>query len=182
MKNRSDTVILERRFVPKGQVIIRAGEFGQEAFLIQSGQVSVYITKEDGDVELARLDAGQIVGEMAFVFDGPRTANVRATQDTNLIIISRQQFQEKLKESDPTIRAIVNMLSHRILDSNNTLLNKKSDLEDLKETARTIYQNILVKLSLNQQRNFQNTVLPHLEGLLASLDTFKERYGDPEEE
>ena len=178
MKN--NTVILERRFIPKGQIIIQNGEYGQEAFLIQSGQVQVFIAKDDKDVELARLEAGQIVGEMAFISDGPRTASVRATQDCNLIVISRQQFQEKLKESDPTVRALVHMLSQRIVDANNTLLNKKSDLEDLKETSRIIYQNIAVKLSLNQQRNFQNTVLPHLEALLDSLDTFKERYGDPD--
>ena len=181
MKNHHETVILERRFIPKGQLIIRAGEFGQEAYLIQSGQVSVFIVKDDKEVELTRLEAGQIVGEMAFIFDGPRTASVKAIQDTNLIVISRIQFQEKLKESDPTVRAIVQMLSHRIVDANNTLLNKKSDLDDLKQTARIIYQNISVKLSLNQQRNFQNTVLPHLEGLLESLETFKERYGDIEE-
>lgn len=179
MKN--STVILERRFIPKGQNVIREGDYGQEAFLIQSGEVAVYITKGEEQVELARLDAGQIVGEMAFIFDGPRTASVKATQDANLIVISRQQFQEKLKESDPTVRAIVQMLSKRIVDSNNTLLNKKSDLDDLKETAQTIYQNILVKLSLNQQRNFQNTVLPHLQGLMESLETFKERYGDQDE-
>lgn len=175
MKN--NTVILERRFVPKGHIIIHNGEYGQEAYLIQSGQVQVFISKDDKDVELARLEAGQIVGEMAFISDGPRTASVRATQDCNLIVISRQQFQEKLKESDPTVRALVHMLSQRIVDANNTLLNKKSDLEDLKETSRIIYQNIAVKLSMNQQRNFQNTVLPHLEALLESLDTFKERYG-----
>ena len=179
MKN--STVILERRFIPKGQNVIREGDYGQEAFLIQSGEVSVYITKGEEQVELARLTAGQIVGEMAFIFDGPRTASIKATQDSNLIVISRQQFQEKLKESDPTVRAIVQMLSQRIVDSNNTLMNRKSDLGDLKETAHTIYQNILVKLSLNQQRNFQNTVLPHLQALMESLDTFKERYGDTEE-
>lgn len=178
MKN---TAILERRFAPKGQVVIREGEYGQDAYLVQSGEVSVFITKDGEDVELARLGAGQIVGEMAFVFDAPRTASVRAVQDSNLIVISRQQFQEKLKESDPTVRAIVQMLSQRILDSNNTLLDKKSDLSDLKETARVIYQNIAVKLTRNQQRNFQNTVLPHLEALLDSLDTFQERYGDAEE-
>lgn len=172
------TVILERRFAPKGQIVIREGEYGQDAYLVQSGEVSVFITKDGEEVELARLSAGQIVGEMAVVFDGPRTASVKATQDANLIVISRQQFEEKLKESDPTVRAIVQMLSQRIVDSNNTLLNKKSDIADLKETSRAIYQNISQKLSLNQQRNFQNTVLPHLEALLESLDTFQERYGD----
>jgi len=175
---RHDTVILERRFVPKDQIIIREGEYGQQAYLIQSGEVVVYISKDGEDVVLSKLKAGQIVGEMAFIFDGPRTASVRATMDCNLIVISRQQFHDKLQESDPTVRAIVQMLSQRIVDANNTVLNKKSDLEDLKETATTIYQNISVKLSLNQQRNFQNTVLPHLKALIESLDVFKERYGE----
>lgn len=178
MRIRHDTVILERRFLPKGQLVIRAGEFGQQAYLIQSGEVVVFVTHDDKEIELARLGPGQIVGEMAFVFDGPRTANVKALSDCNLIVISREQFREKLKDSDPTVRAIVQMLSSRIVDSNNTLINKKSNLEDLKETARIIYQNIFVKLSQNQARNFQNTVLPQLEAFLQSLETFKDRYGD----
>lgn len=178
MKNRHDTVILERRFIPKGDVIIEEGEYGQQAYLIQSGEVMVFLTKDGDEVELARLSAGQIVGEMAFIFDGPRTASVKATMDCNLIVISRQQFEEKLKDSDPTIRAIVQMLSKRIVDANNSLLNKKSDLGDLKDTARIIYQNIAVKLNQNQLRNFQNTVLPHLDNLLEALDTFRDRYSD----
>lgn len=178
MRSRHDTVILERRFIPKGQIIIQEGEYGQQAYLIQSGEVVVYVTKEDKHVELARLSPGQIVGEMAFIFDGPRTASVKALMDCNLIVISRQQFEDKLKESDPTVRAIVQMLSQRVLDANNTLINKKSDLNDLKETARVIYHNIAVKLSKNQLRNFQNTVLPNLEALLESLDTFRDRYSD----
>ncbi len=178
MKNRHDTVILERRFIPKGDIIIAEGEYGQQAYLVQSGEVMVYLTKDGEEVELSRLSAGQIVGEMAFIFDGPRTASVKATMDCNLIVISRQQFEEKLKDSDPTIRAIVQMLSKRIVDANNSLLNKKSDLSDLKDTARIIYQNIAVKLNQNQLRNFQNTVLPHLDSLLEALDTFRDRYSD----
>lgn len=178
MRSRHDTVILERRSAPKGQVIIKEGEFGQQAYLIQSGEVQVYLERDDHDVELARLGAGEIVGEMAFIFDGPRTASVRALSDTNLIVISRQQFQEKLKESDPTICAIVHMLSKRILESNNILLNKKADLSDLKETAHTIYENISVKLPSNQMRTFQNTVLPQLEAFLEALEAFRDRYGD----
>lgn len=181
MKSRHDTVILERRFVPKGQLIIKEGEFGQQAYLIQSGEVFVYVTKDEKEVELARLGAGQIVGEMAVIFDGPRTASVKALSDCNLIVISRPQFDEKLRETDPTIRAIVHMLSKRVVDANNSLINKKSDLADLKDTARIIYQNIAVKLSKNQLRTFQNTVLPHLESLLDSLDNFRDRYTDDPE-
>lgn len=181
MNSRRDTAILERRFVPAGQIVIKEGDYSQQGYLIQSGEVQVYITKDGQEVELARLSAGQIVGEMAFIFDGPRTASVRTLMDCNLIVISRIQFQDKLKETDPTVRAMIHMLSERIVDANNTLLNNKSDLSDLKNTARIIYQNIAVKLPKNQLRNFQNTVLPHLEALLVSLDTFRDRYTNDEE-
>ncbi len=181
MRVRHDTVILERRYVPKGQVIIKEGETGQQAYLIQSGEVGVYIGKEEGQVEIARLGTGQIVGEMAFISDAPRTATVKAVADCNLIVISREQFKEKIKESDPTIRAIVHMLSQRIVESNNVLLNKKSDLQDLKNTSRIIFENILAKLPQNQAWNFQNTVLPHLEALFESIEAFRDRYGDDKE-
>lgn len=178
MKSRNDTTIFERRAVSKGQILIKEGEYGQQAYLIQSGEVKVYVTQDDREIEIARLQAGEIVGEMAFIFDGPRTASVKAATDANLIVISRQQFQEKLKESDPTIRAIVLMLSKRIVDANNSLLNKKSDLQDLKDTARIIYENIAFKVPKNQQRTLENTVLPQLEALFDALSTFEDRYSD----
>lgn len=178
MRIRRDTVILERRFVPKGAIIMKAGEFGANAFLIQSGSVRVYVKHDDKEVTLAKLETGQIFGEMALIFDGPRTANVEATQDCNLIVITRQQFRDKLKSTDPTIRAVVNMLASRVLDTNNSLINKKNDLSALKETGRVIYQNIAGGLSKSQQRVFQKSVLPKLEALIEAVDGFEDRYGE----
>ncbi len=175
---RHDAPILERRFIAKDQIVIKEGEFGQQAYLIQSGEVKVYLSKDDHEVEIARLGAGQIVGEMAFIFDGPRTASVKAIADTNLIVISRQQFEDKLKDSDPTIRAIVSMLSKRVVDANNTRLNNKSDLGDIKEATRMIYENIAVKVPKNQLYTLQNTVLPKLEELFEAIEAFKHRYDD----
>ncbi len=172
-----DKVILERRFVPKDAVIVRAGDTGNTAYLVQSGGVRVYSTDEKGhEIELARLGSGQIFGEMALVFDAPRTANVQATEDCNLIVITRQTFQKKLAKSDPTVRAMVEMLASRILDINNTLLNKKGNVEDLIETTNVIYQNVFQSLPRQQQRTFQNAVLPRLDGFLDALRAFNERF------
>ncbi len=183
MKFRRETVILERRYVPKGSVLIKEGDYGAQAFLVQSGEVRVYTSHEDKEVELARLGAGQIVGEMAMIFDGPRTASVEATEDCNLIVITRQQFKDKLQQTDPTIRAVVHMLGNRIIDANNTLITKKSDVRDLKDTVRIIYQNIVSGLPANRQKSFSKAVLPRLEELLEAIDGYQDRYGelsDPE--
>ena len=171
-----DSIILERRFVPEGTMVMRQGEPGNCAYLIQSGSVRVYTEHNGKRVDLAKLELGQIFGEMALIFDEPRTASVVAAEDCNLIILTRQTFKDKLDKSDPTIRAIVTMLTQRIVSANNTVMNKKSDVEDLIETTRIIFQNTLTSLPRSQQRTFQNGVLPKLDDFFNAIRSFQERF------
>lgn len=174
--NRTGPAILERRFVPEGTLIIKQGTHGNTAYLIQSGSVEVYIEHEEKTLTLARLDMGQIFGEMALIFDDPRAASVKALEDCNLIVITRQSFRQKLDKSDPTTRAIIQMFGQRILSANNALINKKSDLADLVETTQIIYQNVFTMLPRNQQRTFQNAILPKLEDFVNAVNSFQERF------
>lgn len=173
-----ENAILERRYVPKGTMIVRAGDEGNSAFLIQSGQVRVFIMQGDKKVELAMLGPGQIFGEMALVFDERRTASVEATEETNLIVITRQTLEEKLRRSDPTIRAIVPMLMKRILQSNNSLLSHHADVRMLVDVVRNIYDIIISSLPRVQQKSFENAVLPKLDEFLEAVRNFEDKYSD----
>ena len=157
---------------------MRQGDPGNCAYLIQSGKVSVYTEHDDKKVELARLELGEIFGEMAIVFDEPRTASVKAVEDCNLIIITRDALKKKLERSDPTVKAIVRMLTKRIVTANNTVIQKKTDTADLIDTSRMIYDNILNGLPRGQQRTFQNAVLPKLDEFLDSLRAFNDRFAE----
>lgn len=171
-----DTVIFDRRSVAEGQVLIEEGDDGTIAYLIQFGELMVYSERDGTEVELARLGPGQIVGELSLIFDKPRSASVRATKDTNVIVITRVQFQDKLAEGDPLLRAVVQMLSQRIVHSNNTLLSKRSHIEDLVDTARMMYQNIYESVSDGQKYALQTAVLPHLTKLMEAIDSFRDRF------
>lgn len=116
-----DTIILERRFIPEGTLVMRQGDQGNCAYLIQSGKVVVYSEKNDKKIQLAELGVGEIFGEMALVFDEPRSASVKATEDTNLIILTRESFKHKLSRTDPTIKAIVGMLIKRVNIANDKI-------------------------------------------------------------
>ena len=175
MSRANSTVILERRFVPKDTLILKEGDPGTSAYLIQSGSVEVFTENEGKHIKLAKLELGQIFGEMALVFDENRTASVKAIEDCNLIVITRQSFQQKLNKTDPTIKAIVQMLTQRVVSSNNTVVNKKSNIEDLHETVQIIYQNILCALPANRQETFQKDILPKLDSFLDALEAFEKR-------
>ncbi len=170
-----DSVILERRFVPEGTMVMKQGDRGNCAYLIQSGSVLVYTEHKGKHVELATLELGEIFGEMALIFDEPRTASVKAKEDSNLIILTRDTLKQKMDRTDPTIKAIMTMLTRRIVSANNSLMNKGSDLQDMTETSRIIYQNVLKSLPKSQQRTFQNAVLPKLDEFLDTVRAFKEK-------
>lgn len=169
-------VVLERRFVPENTLIMRQGEPGNSAYLIQSGRVSVYTQHEGKTIELAKLEAGQIFGEMALIFDETRSASVKSLEDCTLIVLTRQSFKQKLERSDPTIRAIVQMLTQRVSSANKSVINKKADMEELQTTVRQMYDNVLATLPRTQQRTFQNAVQPKLDEFLNALKAFQERF------
>ncbi|MCD8496822.1 MAG: cyclic nucleotide-binding domain-containing protein [Alphaproteobacteria bacterium] len=175
-----DSIILERRFVPKGTLVMRQGDQGNSAYLIQSGSVSVYADVDEKRIELAKLDMGQIFGEMALIFDDPRTASVEALEDCNLIVITRQTFKQKLDRSDPTIRAIVVMLTQRIVTANNAMLAKKGNLDDLVDTSKIIYDNVFASLPATQKRTFENSVLPKLQEFMGAIKSFQDRFSGKE--
>jgi CRP-like cAMP-binding protein len=166
--------ILERRVFRKGAVILREGETGDLAFLIQSGSVEIFTQKSGKDIILAHLKTGDIFGEMALVTDEPRAASVRAAEETSVVLIERGLFRQKLEKTDTTIRAIVNMLVQRIIVANNTIYEKKSGYNDLVNGVRQAYDGIAKDLALSKQAEFEITVKPKLEQFLLALAPFAE--------
>jgi len=81
------------RSYDKDQVIILAEEEGDAMFIIAQGQVKVSIVSEDGrEVILSLLGEGAVFGELALLDGKPRSANVVATQDTELYMVRRADF------------------------------------------------------------------------------------------
>lgn len=95
-----------------GETIMRQGEQGECAYVIDEGQVEILIEKTNGLVQrVGTRGPGTIIGEMSLVDDEPRTATVKAVQDCKMLEISRADFHRRLKSSDPVIQ----MISHIIL-------------------------------------------------------------------
>jgi MFS family permease len=68
--------------------IVRQGDAGDRFYVLTSGSVDVFV---DG-AWTATLQPGDYFGEIALLRDTPRTATVRARDDTHVLALSREQF------------------------------------------------------------------------------------------
>ena len=85
------------RTFPKESFIILADEEGDALFMIARGQVKVSLVSEDGrEVILSLLGPGAVFGELSLLDGKPRSANVVATEDTELVMLRRSDFLQLL--------------------------------------------------------------------------------------
>jgi len=70
---------------PKGTTIVKEGELGDTMFAIISGSVNVVRGEGVAAQTVARLERGQVFGEMALVLKEPRTATVVTGEQTELL-------------------------------------------------------------------------------------------------
>jgi len=105
-----------------GEPIIGMGNSGAGAILILSGEVSV---RANG-VELERMHRGDLFGEVALATDLPRTAEVTAIQDCELVFFLRSDLQEWLaimpKEAARLLQNLSKMLAQRLMEKNKMIV------------------------------------------------------------
>jgi CRP-like cAMP-binding protein len=89
----------------RGDYLIRRGEKGGDLYLVESGALEVVDTRSRPEVVLDVLGPGALVGEMAFLDESPRAADVRATVDTTCCWWEHAQLQAQLA-GDPDFAAI----------------------------------------------------------------------------
>ncbi len=113
--------------VPAGGAVMEEGAVGDSMYVILEGEAEV--TKRSGaqDVLLGIRVPGEIVGEMALLENAPRSATVRATQDTLLLSISQTAFETLLACSNDAAFKILRTMTER-LRSQEALLTQQQKL------------------------------------------------------
>ncbi len=77
-----------------GQVLIDQGAHDRTVFFIESGTLSVHLIGDKGQMQLAILNPGSVVGEGAFFSRQPRSANVVATGPARVWRMTPIRFAE----------------------------------------------------------------------------------------
>ena len=81
--------------VEDGTMLTKKGHPGQEFFLVLEGVASCRV----GRREVRRFGPGEFFGEKALLYGGVRTADVVATSDMRLLVLSSREFKSMLMTS-----------------------------------------------------------------------------------
>ncbi|HSS22610.1 MAG TPA: mechanosensitive ion channel family protein [Pyrinomonadaceae bacterium] len=114
-------------FAP-GEMVIRAGDPGSSMFVVHNGRVSVQLTENGRARTVATLSEGAFFGEMALFTGEPRTANIVAVEETEVLEIGHAAMKQVF-DTNPDL---VESLSHIIAERRQALA-ASEDLGDTEE-------------------------------------------------
>ena len=120
--NGLDRIELERfaevtreKSYPKGSVILFEDDPGDSLFVVRDGRVKVVLIGEDGrEVILGVLGVGEYFGELSLIDDRPRSAHVIAMEDSNLLVLRREDFRKRVESSPSVAWSLLTELSRRL--------------------------------------------------------------------
>lgn len=96
-QRRKAILISELHEFKKGDLLVEQDTIGRDMYLILSGEVEV-IRKDGGNSRsLAILKPGQIFGEIGYIREAERTADVVATKDVSALRFDYERMQKDLK-------------------------------------------------------------------------------------
>ncbi len=99
----------------KGEVIIEEGSLSSGAYIIESGKVEVSKKMPNGKSQIIGiLDKNDIFGEMGLIDQLPRSATVRALEDSCVSIMTLDNFNSLAKRNPKALMPILKVLAKRL--------------------------------------------------------------------
>lgn len=102
------------RDIRAGERFIRQGTRGKNLYIVQEGSCVVSVEKDGTEHPIARLRAGDVVGEIALLTGGARSAHVDAETDVTLWEITRRQFDELCSVYPDALDFLTELVTHRL--------------------------------------------------------------------
>jgi rhodanese-related sulfurtransferase len=104
--------VVEDRVVPARTVVFKRGDPGDSFWVIRSGKVRVFRSDDQGvEITLSELGPGQSFGEVALLTGEARSASVETLEETQALVLTKEQFEQVLKSHPEVSLTFIKQLS-----------------------------------------------------------------------
>ncbi|MEI7848896.1 MAG: cyclic nucleotide-binding domain-containing protein, partial [Chloroflexota bacterium] len=132
---------LSQLSLPANTIVFREGEIGDSFYIVVNGGVDVLMGLGGADEKLlASLGPGEYSGEMSLVIPGgKRSASIRTTVNSQLLVMTREDFDDLLHRQPHLAYAMVKVMSSRLRNSDNLAFH---DLREKNQQLQTAYDEL----------------------------------------
>ncbi|MBL8512752.1 MAG: Crp/Fnr family transcriptional regulator [Betaproteobacteria bacterium] len=102
------------RVYEKGDLIVKQGEIADSFYILAAGQVKVFVSKDDKDVIVGTLVAGEFFGEISLFDQEPRSASVEALERCYVQQLSYKSLQKVMDRSPHIAKKMMQGMSQRL--------------------------------------------------------------------
>lgn len=96
--------------LPAQEVLFEMGEESENVFYLLSGELKAIV----GEKVIGTIAAGEVFGEMAHITGEPRSATVKASEDSEIIVLPSKLFDEIIKDNNDLARRLMETLCTRL--------------------------------------------------------------------
>lgn len=166
--------LIEKTF-SSGEIIINEGDMGSSFFRILDGRAYVFSNYGKKDqFQLAVLDAGEYVGEMAILEEYPRSATIVASGHTRVVEIPADDMGSYFEENPDQILELMKHLGGRIQAMNKDYNDAQALLKELRESdqnknKKSLFSKIKKHMDI-YQNNKDKITAPNSDALRTTLE------------
>jgi small-conductance mechanosensitive channel/CRP-like cAMP-binding protein len=102
---------LDEHWYETGECVVAKGACGTEFYIVDHGSVAVHLDDGSGPA-VATLRRGEFFGEMSLLTGEPRSATVKAAEETRLLVLGKETISQLLHEN----RELADVLSRAIAE------------------------------------------------------------------
>lgn len=143
--------VLEQRSCVQGERLFSFGEPGDSLYIVTAGRVELFVKDTTGSkIVLTVCEPGEVFGELSLFDGGARTATALALEDTELLVLARQDLVQFLRRNPDAALDFLSMMGQRIRSADE-LLRK------------------MVARNINEEMEVRTTLLQHIADLIAEF-------------
>lgn len=120
--------------IPRNEILLSPASLNQHIYILLNGELNICLNKDGGNV-IARINAGESVGEISIIDDCPPSAYVKANQACELLSIHRDVLSQMFERQPELAVNLLKVLGERFRQNNDTLVSSFELQQEYKDKS-----------------------------------------------